>query len=314
MNRTIVIAIGGNSLIQDPKHVTVPAQYHAVYETAQTMEPLLAEGNNVAIVHGNGPQVGFILRRAEIAKKYLHMVPLDSCVADTQGALGYNIQLALRNVLKQKGVSRPATTVVTQVLVDKNDPSFTNPSKPIGSFMGKKEAEQHQKKDGWSVFEDSGRGWRRVVPSPAPLEILEVDIIKNLVENGVITIAAGGGGIPVIQSEDGSLIGIEAVIDKDKAACLLAKQIHADRFIISTAVERVCLYYGTEKEQPIEHITVSKVEKLAAEGHFAPGSMLPKIEAIIDYVRSTRNPGSIVHPKHLGEDTDTSVGTHIMPD
>ena len=186
MKETIVLAIGGNSLILDPKNVTVPAQYKAAYETALHLVPLLKEGHNLAVVHGNGPQVGFILRRAEIAKPFLHMVPLDSCVADTQGALGYGIQTALRNALVEGGAARPVCTIVTEVIVDKDDQSFDNPSKPIGGFMEADEAEEHRKNDGWAVVEDAGRGWRRVVPSPVPREILEMEVISSLVTSGTV--------------------------------------------------------------------------------------------------------------------------------
>ncbi len=287
MKETIVLAIGGNSLILDPKNVTVPAQYKAAYETALHLVPLLKEGHNLAIVHGNGPQVGFILRRAEIAKPFLHMVPLDSCVADTQGALGYGIQTALRNALVEGGVARSVCAVVTEVLVDRDDRSFSNPSKPIGGFMEAEEAEEHRKRDGWAVVEDAGRGWRRVVPSPIPREIMELEVIRSLVTSGTVTVAAGGGGIPVIQNADGTCTGIEAVIDKDLAASLLARQLNADRFIISTAVEKVYLNFGKTDQKALETVTVAEAEEYIRAGHFAPGSMLPKIEAAVAFVNAT---------------------------
>jgi carbamate kinase len=313
MPETIVIAIGGNSLIADPKNVTVPAQYEAARQTAAHIVQLAEQGHKIAIVHGNGPQVGFILRRGEIAKKELHTVPLDSCVADTQGALGYNIQMALRNEMLKVGLRRPSATVVTQVVVNKADPSFQNPSKPIGSFMEEADARLHEKQDGWDVVEDAGRGYRRVVPSPKPEVIIELETVKSLLENNTIVIAAGGGGIPVIQNEDGSIQGIEAVIDKDFAAGLLAKGIRADRFIISTAVVQVCINFGKPDQKALAEMTVAEAERYMKEGHFAPGSMLPKIQAMISFIRETGNPGLITDPAHLDLALKGKTGTKIIP-
>ncbi len=324
MSKKIVIAIGGNSLITDPKHVTVPAQYEAAYLTAQNMAPLLTSDHKLAIVHGNGPQVGFILRRAELAREHLHMVPLDSCVADTQGALGYNIQTAVRNVLGGLHQSRNVTTVVTEVLVDSDDPSFHSPSKPIGGFMEEAEAREHEHADGWSVIEDSGRGWRRVVPSPRPREILEMEVIRQLVESGTVTIAVGGGGIPVVQDERNHYAGVEAVIDKDLAASLLARSLDADMFLISTAVPKVSLNFGSPEQQDLEEISVAEARRYMAEGHFGRGSMLPKIEAMVEFVEATGRAGVITDPEHLaaaaGEGTaggrvpgGDGGGTRIVP-
>ncbi|WP_319478210.1 carbamate kinase [Marispirochaeta aestuarii] len=314
MNKTIVVAIGGNSLISDPRHVTVPAQYEAAYATARNMASLIVSENRLAIVHGNGPQVGFILRRAEIAKNELHMVPLDSCVADTQGALGYNIQTAVRNVLGGLHQIRNVSTVVTEVVVDRDDPSFRAPTKPIGSFMDEKEARMHMKKDGWSVAEDAGRGWRRVVPSPRPVEILELDVIRQLVESGTITIAAGGGGIPVIRDDQDHYVGVEAVIDKDLAASLLARSLAADLFVISTAVEKVCLNFGKPDQKSLDEISVSEAKAYIEAGHFARGSMLPKIEAMVEFVEASGKSGIITDPEHLAEAIDGRGGTRIVPD
>ncbi|MFW6337858.1 MAG: carbamate kinase, partial [Alkalispirochaetaceae bacterium] len=311
MSETIVIAIGGNSLITDPKRVTVPAQYEAAFATAQNMAALLISDHRIAIVHGNGPQVGFILRRAQIARKELHMVPLDSCVADTQGALGYNIQTAIRNVLGGLHQSRNVSTVVTEVLVDKNDPSFANPSKPIGSFMSEQEAKRRREEDGWDVAEDAGRGWRWVVPSPRPIEILELDVIRQLVESGTVTIAAGGGGIPVIRDEQDHYIGVEAVIDKDLAASLLARSLKADRFVISTAVEKVYLNYGKPDQRGLDTLSAGDARIYMTQGHFARGSMLPKIEAMVEFVEATGKEGIITDPEHLAEAIEGKAGTHI---
>lgn len=313
MKRTIVIAIGGNSLITDPKNVTVPAQYHAAYQTAQNLFAVLDSDSNIAIVHGNGPQVGFVLRRAQLARHVLHPVPLDSCVADTQGALGYNIQTAIRNVLTEENTRRNVATIVTEVLVDKDDPSFTTPSKPIGSFMTAEEAQKRHEEDGWDVAEDAGRGWRWVVASPRPIEILELPVIRQLVESGVITIAAGGGGIPVVDEGDGTYSGVAAVIDKDRAAALLARELDADRFVISTAVEKVFINFGTPQQQSIDTMTVTEARGYIAEGHFAPGSMLPKIEAMIDFVEHTGCEGLITDPEHLAAALEGTTGTRIVP-
>ena len=313
MSETIVIAVGGNSLISDPKRVSVPAQQEAALLTAKNLSDVLTSEHKIAIVHGNGPQVGFILRRAQIAAKELHTVPLDSCVADTQGAIGYNIQTAVRNVLTSLGKVRNVATVVTEVLVDKEDPSFHDPSKPIGSFMSEEEAKRHEREDGWAVAEDAGRGWRWVVPSPRPREILELEVIEQLVQAGTITVAAGGGGIPVIRRDDGSYEGVEAVIDKDLAGSLLAGSIKADRFIISTAVEKVYLNFGKPDQKALETITVAEARSYIEQGHFAKGSMLPKIEAMIEFVEATGHEGIITDPEHLAEALHGDAGTHIVP-
>ncbi len=310
--KLIVIAIGGNSLIEDSKHVTVSAQYKAASKTAHHIARLIKEGHKVVIVHGNGPQVGYILLRAEYARKILHTVPLDSCVADTQGAIGYQLQKALGNELNLLGMELDVATVVTQVLVDDSDPSFSNPTKPIGSFMQKEEAEYHRDNDGWAVVEDAGRGWRRVVASPEPKEIIESGTIRKLIDSGVIVIAAGGGGIPVVREDDGLLYGREAVVDKDLAAALLAKQIGADMFVISTAVEKVCLNYNKSNEKKLDTITVKEAREYMAEGHFAPGSMLPKMKAITDFVSSTGGLGLITDPAHLYDALYSDAGTKIV--
>ena len=287
--KLIVLAIGGNSLISDPKHVSVKAQYQAAEETARHIAKLITAGHRVVVAHGNGPQVGFILRRAELAREVLHMVPLDSCVADTQGAIGYNLQMALYNELHKLSDHTPVATVVTQVVVDSEDPSFSKPAKPIGSFMDRETAEKHQREDMWSVVEDSGRGYRRVVPSPLPKRIVEMDAVKALLERRAVVIAAGGGGIPVAELPDGTLEGREAVIDKDLAACLLAKELQADMFVISTAVEKAALNFGTPDQRFIDRMSSSEARTYIDQGHFAPGSMLPKVLAASMFVKS--NPG-----------------------
>ena len=312
-SKLIVIAIGGNSLIEDSKHVTVSAQYEAASKTAHHIARLIKEGHRIVIVHGNGPQVGYILLRAEYARKILHAVPLDSCVADTQGAIGYQLQRALGNELGKLGLVRDVATVVTQVLVDEADPSFSNPTKPIGSFMQKEEAEYHRDHDGWSVVEDAGRGYRRVVASPKPLEIIEASTISKLLADDVVVIAAGGGGIPVVRDADGLLYGREAVVDKDLAAAILAKSLKADLFVISTAVERVCLDFNKPTQREIECMTSEEARGYMADGQFAPGSMLPKIQAIVDYVETSGKEGLVTDPAHLYDALYGGAGTRIVP-
>ncbi len=310
--KLIVIAIGGNSLIEDSKHVTVKSQYDAANKTAYHIARLVKAGNRVVIAHGNGPQVGYILRRAEIASTVLHTVPLDSCVADTQGAIGYQLQMALDNQMAKDGIKKNIATVVTQVEVNGDDPSFKKPTKPIGSFMSEEVAIEHRDKDNWNVVEDAGRGWRRVVASPKPVSIIELDTIRCLLDNGIIVIAAGGGGIPVVKNADGTLTGKEAVIDKDLAAAMLAKDLNADMFLISTAVPKVCLNYGKPNEKTLDSITTHDAEKYIAEGHFAPGSMLPKIQALKDFVDSTGNIGIVTDPENLYDAVYGSMGTKIV--
>lgn len=311
-SKLIVIAIGGNSLIEDSKHVTVSAQYEAAAKTCHHIARLVREGHRVVIAHGNGPQVGYILRRAEYAKDILHTVPLDSCVADTQGAIGYQLQRALDNEFAALGLKESVATVVTQVEVDPNDKSFQNPTKPIGSFMSEEEALKHKEKDGWSIMEDAGRGFRRVVASPKPKKIIELDTIRTLLDNNIIVIAAGGGGIPVVRDENGALQGKEAVIDKDLAAAILAKDLHADLFVISTAVEKVCLNYGKPDQKELSEVPVSELDTYIGEGHFAPGSMLPKIQAVRDFVSSTGGIGLITDPAHLYDALYHGAGTKIV--
>lgn len=313
MSKLVVLAIGGNSLIKDPRHTTVRDQYQSVVETCKHLVKMLKMGHRLVITHGNGPQVGFILRRTELASSELHRVPLDSCGADTQGAIGYNIQMAMQNELRKEGLSKTVATIVTQVLVDKEDPAFKNPSKPIGSFMDREKAEQHQREDSWAVVEDAGRGYRRVVASPMPKDIIEFDAIKALIDQNMVAVAVGGGGIPVIRDEEGNLVGVEAVIDKDNASSLLARQLHADLFIISTAVEKVYINFGKPDQKALDHMTVAEAKQYIEAGHFAPGSMLPKIKAMITFIEATGKEGLITDPDHLAEALEGKTGTKMVP-
>jgi len=308
-----VVAVGGNALILDKNHQTVQDQYAAAVRTMKHIADMILDGWDVVITHGNGPQVGFILRRSELAAHELHEVPLDYCGADTQGAIGYMFQQALFNEFKNRGIAKQAATVITQTIVDKNDQAFQNPSKPIGSFMDEAHAKEKQENEGWTMVEDAGRGWRRVVPSPIPQTIVEADAIRSLIDHGYVVVAVGGGGIPVIQEEDGSLIGIEAVIDKDFGSAILASMIEADLFLISTAVEKVALNFNKPDQQFLDQMTVAEAQKYIEEGHFAKGSMLPKMEAILKYMRSGGKKALITDPEHIKEALDGKTGTWILP-
>jgi carbamate kinase len=313
MTKLAVIAIGGNSLIKDEKRKTVEDQYEAAKETTFHIADMIEQGWNVAIGHGNGPQVGFILRRSEIAAKVegMHEVPLDVCGADSQGAIGYALQQTLQNELNRRGIKKSVATVVTQVLVDKNDDAFKKPSKPIGSFMDEAEAKRREAEMGWSVVEDAGRGWRRVVASPLPKEVVELDAVKTLIEAGTIVITVGGGGIPVIAGDEGYK-GVAAVIDKDFASSLLARLIKADLFLISTAVEKVAINFGKPEEKWLDHMTLAEAKQYLAEGtHFAKGSMAPKIQAIIWYLENGGTEALITNPENIGRALKGETGTRI---
>ena len=311
--KVAVVAVGGNSLIQDEKRQSVPDQYQAACNTMVHIADMIQEGYTVVITHGNGPQVGYILLRSDLAVKQIHPVPLDSCVADTQGAIGYNFQMALGNELKKRGLDRQVVTVVTQVLVDKADPSFLKPTKPIGKFYSEAEAKERAAKEKWDIMEDSGRGWRRVVASPLPIEIIEEKAIKSLVENNFLVVAVGGGGVPVIRNKDGNLEGTAAVIDKDYASALLAGRINADLFVVSTAVEKVYLNFGKPDQKALDQVTVAELTKYMAEGHFKPGSMLPKVKAAISFIKEGGKHAIITNPENLARAVKGKAGTHLVP-
>jgi len=311
-----VVAIGGNSLIKDKAHQTIEDQYLAAKETTYHIADMIEQGWDIAIGHGNGPQVGFILRRSEIAHKVegMHEVSLDVCGADSQGAIGYALQQNLQNELYQRGVKKKVVTIITQVLVDKDDRAFKNPTKPIGSFMDEAEAKRRETEQRWSVVEDAGRGWRRVVASPMPKEIVELETVQTLLERGIITITVGGGGIPVIDPGDGNYEGVAAVIDKDFASSLLAQKIKADLFVISTAVEKVALNFGKPNEQWLDKMTLAEAKAYLAEGiHFAKGSMAPKIQAIIWFLENGGKQALITNPENIGRALKSETGTWIVP-
>jgi carbamate kinase len=310
--RTAVIAIGGNSLILDKNKPQIEHQWEAVYETAKHIVDMIREGWRVVVTHGNGPQVGFILRRNELAYPQVHTTPMDVIGADTQGSIGYMLQQAMTNELRRVGIRRNVATVVTQTLVDRKDDAFKNPNKPIGGFMSKEDAEPFEK-DGWTVVEDAGRGYRRVVASPIPVEIVELDAINTLVQNDVVVICVGGGGIPVTRDENGNLHGVNAVIDKDRGTSLLANGLQADLFVISTAVEKVAINFGKPDEKWLDRMTLAEAKQYMAEGHFAPGSMYPKIEAVISYLEKGGPKALITNPENLARALRGETGTVICP-
>jgi carbamate kinase len=309
---TIVIAIGGNSLIRDERHRSVADQYAAVCETVRHLIPLVEKGHRLVITHGNGPQVGFILLRSEYSRGFLHEVPLESIVADTQGAIGYQIQQVFENDLWKKNIRRGVATVITQTLVEENDPAFQKPTKPIGPFYKEDQARERMAKDGWKMVEDAGRGWRRVVPSPNPVRIIESHVIKRLVQDDVIVIAAGGGGVPVVRNDSGELHGVAAVIDKDYASALLAKEIGADLFVISTAVDRVYLNYGKPDQKALSRLTTDEAERYLKEGHFAAGSMKPKVEACLRFLRTGGKEALITCPEAIEDALAGRSGTRFV--
>ena len=313
-NKLAVIAIGGNSLIADKEHQAVEDQYSAICVTAKHIVDLIEDGYSVVVTHGNGPQVGFILRRSEIAHETagMHSVPLVSCGADTQGAIGYQIQQAMDNEFKLRGLDKSAVTVVTQVEVDKNDQAFVTPTKPIGTFYSEDQMETIKKEHpDWNMVSDAGRGFRRVVASPKPKNIVEKKAIDTLIGAGFNVIAVGGGGIPVIKEEE-KYTGVDAVIDKDFATSLLAAELNADLLIISTGVPQVALNFNTPEEKKLETVNLKEIKQYMEEGHFAPGSMLPKIEAVVSFIEKGGKKAIITDPEHIKLAVAGKTGTHIV--
>lgn len=313
MAKTALVAIGGNSLITDKNRPDIPHQWDAVRETCRHLADMIEDGWRLVITHGNGPQVGFILRRNELAAHEVHSTPLDLIGADTQGAIGYMLQQALKNELYSRGIRRKVVSLVTQTLVDKDDPAFEQPTKPIGAFLSEESARLFEQQ-GWKVVEDAGRGWRRVVASPQPLRIIEEETIKDLIATDNIVIAAGGGGIPVIHNHKGELReiqGVPAVIDKDRASSLLAQQVGADLFLISTGVPQVALNFNTPQQVNLAQVSVKMLTQYLAEGHFAPGSMKPKVEAVLRFVENTGNPALITTPSNIARALQEETGTWV---
>ncbi len=316
MSKVAIIAIGGNSITKAGQKGTIEEQYANTSETAEHIVDMIEQGFNVVITHGNGPQVGNILRRSELACQQIHLypLPLDICGADSQGGMGYMIQQVLSNALLKRGIERDVTAIVTQTLVDRADPSFQSPSKPIGTFMNEEDAGIRRDRDGWDVIEDAGRGWRRVVPSPIPIDIIEKKAINTVIDSGSIVIAVGGGGIPVVRKESGEIMGVEAVIDKDRASSLLGTLISADLFLISTDVAKVCLNFKKPDQKDLDTINVSEAKRYLEEGHFLAGSMGPKVGAAIQFIENGGKEVIITSPPNIGAALAGKSGTHIVPD
>ena len=312
MSRLAVVALGGNALVRDDAHQSIGDQYETVQAVAPYLVDLVASGWDLVITHGNGPQVGFILRRSELARSEVAPVPLDYVVGDTQGAIGYMFLKALGNELRHRDIDTRVVALVTQTVVAADDPAFDAPTKPVGSFMDEATARRLADSLGWTIAEDSGRGWRRTVASPLPIEIVELSTIRLLCDQGVLVVAAGGGGIPVIRDDEGDLVGAEAVVDKDFASALLAAELGADLLVLATGVERVAVDFGTPHQRWLDTLTVAEATDLIEAGQFGEGSMRPKVEAIVEFVR--RRPGGagvITSPEKLHDALSRVDGTWI---
>jgi len=310
--KTAIVAIGGNSLVVDEQHQSIPHQFEAAALTSRYVADMIEMGWTVVLTHGNGPQVGFILRRSGLAKGVVPEVPIDYADADTQGAIGYMFQRALYNEFKRRKLKRRAIAVVTQVLVDADDAAFRIPTKPIGGYMTEDIAKSLANDFGWTVQEDAGRGWRRVVSSPLPKRIVEREIIEALIDDGCIVIACGGGGIPVLENAHGELEGLEAVIDKDFASSLLARELKAELLVVSTAVEKVAVDFGKPSERWLDRLSIDEARRYLSEGQFPKGSMGPKIEAVLAFLEGGGHRALITNPPNLGRALRYETGTHIL--
>jgi carbamate kinase len=311
-NKLAVVAVGGNALIRDKAHESIPDQSREAVITTHHIAEMIAAGWNVVITHGTGPQVGFILRRSELALEEVPPVPMDYADADLQGGIGYMFLKALYNEFRKQKIDRKAVAIITQTLVDRNDPAFADPSKPIGSQMDEQTAQRLASRQGWVVKEDAGRGWRRVVPSPQPKTIVELAAINLLARAGFVVIACGGGGIPVIQDEEGNLIGVEAVIDKDLASSLLARGIGADLLLVSTGVEKVAINFNKPDRRWLDRMTVAEARKHYADNQFDRGSMGPKIQAVIEFIEGGGQTGLITNPENISRALAGETGTFIV--
>lgn len=310
-----VIAFGGNALVRDRDHQSIPDQYATVVATIPAIVEMISQGWDVVIIHGNGPQVGYIMRRSELALSEVSTVPLDYVVADTQGGIGYMFITALNNELDSRKMKRPVVAVLTRTVVDPGDPAFTHPTKPVGSYLEEDVARQFERELGWTTAREGSKGWRRTVPSPAPQEIVELPTIRSLLEGGTVVVAAGGGGIPVTRDASGFLVGIEAVIDKDRAAALMAAELEADLLVIPTGVDRVAIGFGTPDETWLDTLSPAAAADYAAAGHFGEGSMGPKIDAVLTFLRDRPTAaGLITSPDSLTEALARRNGTWIEND
>jgi carbamate kinase len=309
-----IVAVGGNALISDKDHLAIPDQYEQVTITVHHIADMIEAGWDVIVTHGNGPQMGFILRRSELSLHEVAPVPMDYAGADLQGAIGYMFVKAFRNEFRRRGIARQAAAVVTQTLVDPADPAFVNPTKPIGSHMDEATAKKLAKQQGWTVAEDAGRGWRRVVPSPLPKQIVDSEVIGFLARAGYVVVAVGGGGIPVVADANGNLRGTEAVIDKDFATSLLAREIKADLLLISTGVERVAINFNKPTQRWLDRMTVSEAKRHYADDQFDRGSMGPKIRAVVEFLEGGGKQGLITDPANIGRALAGQTGTYIVAD
>ena len=311
--KIIVVALGGNALVQEGEKGTIQEQFANTRKSITGIVQCIKKGFDVVITHGNGPQVGNMLLRTELSRDKVPELPLEICVADTEGEIGYMIQQTMVNNLQREQIKKCAVTILTQVIVDKDDNAFRNPTKPVGPFFTAEEAGEIINEKGWAMVEDSHRGYRRVVASPRPLEIVEKESVKRLLEFGEVVIAAGGGGIPVIVEEGGSLEGVDAVVDKDLASSVLALDIKADYLMMLTGVENVCLNYGESNQKPLETITIEEAERYMVEGHFPPGSMGPKIQAAVNFLKGGGESVFISAIDKVWEAISGKTGTRIVP-
>lgn len=312
-DKTAVVAFGGNALIAEDEPGYEEVQVELVEKLAEGLLHFLQGGYDLLLVHGNGPQVGNSIIRVEESITKVPELTLDACVAQTEGSIGYFLELALRNVLRESGDGREVVTVLTTVEVAADDPRLKDPTKPVGPFYSKYRAEAIGRVLGWKLIEDSGRGFRRVVPSPKPLRVLNAKLVKRLVHSGAIVIAGGGGGVPVVR-EEGRWRGVEAVIDKDYTTTLLADAVEADMLVVLAPVDHVALHFNTEQEQPIREMTVSQAARYLWEGHFPPGSMGPKVEAAMEFASKRQAPVLITSIEALAETLDGRAGTRVIPD
>lgn len=309
--KKLVIALGGNALQEAGKPATAQAQLEVVEKTSEYIADIVERGYEVIVAHGNGPQVGRIVIQNEVASASTPAMPFDVCGAMSQGMIGYHIQQGLSKVLRHRGINKNVVTVVTQVVVDKDDPKFKAPSKPIGPFYTEEEAKAIAAEKGYTMKEDAGRGWRRVVASPLPVEIVELDAVKTLNDAGFVVVTVGGGGIPVVRNEAGDLEGVAAVIDKDLASEKLARDMDADALVILTAVEKVSINFKKPDQKDLDRMSAAEAKQYIKEGHFAPGSMLPKIEAALNFVES--KPGRIAIITSLDKAVDAIEGARAQP-
>ena len=312
-DKTLVIALGGNAITPPSQEGNIPQQFQATQETCEHIVTLIERGFDIVLTHGNGPQVGNVLRRVEKARDEIYTLPLDVCVADTEGGMGYMIQQSMENALKKRKIKKSIITVITQVVVDAADSAFQKPSKPIGPFMGVEEAQERRAKDHWQVVEDASRGYRRVVPSPRPIRIVEINAIRSLIRDNCIVIACGGGGIPVVVDGSGRLRGVEGVIDKDWATALLACEIGAKTMIISTGTEKVSLNFKKPDQVLLDELHLADARTYLSQGQFPAGSMGPKIEAAIQFLEKGGRQVIVTVPERLADALDGKTGTRVLP-